>query len=92
MSVFVPIESVVNAPLSRLHNATALPSREKSFPGSGGSVVVVVVGPGGNVVVVVVGPGGSVVVVVVGPGGSVVVVVVGPGGSVVVVVGVKTSA
>ena len=83
VSVFVPIESVVNAPLLTLHNATALPSREKSLvPGAGGSVVVVV--PPGKVVVVVVPPGKVVVVVV--PPGKVVVVVVPPGKVVVVVV------
>ena len=71
VSVFVPLESVVNAPLSRFHNAFALPSTEKSFP-AGGSVVVV---EGGNSVVVV-GPPGKVVVVV-RPPGKVVVVVVG---------------
>ena len=72
----LPLESVVNAPISTCHHAFTLPSPEKSF-WAGGSVVVVV---GGNsVVVVVVGPGGNVVVVVV-------VVVVEPGRVVVVVV------
>ena len=78
VSVFVPIESK-RSPLvsSRLHNATALPSTEKSLGvWAGGSVVVVVVVEVVEVDVVVEGDVVDVDVVDVVPGTSVVVEVV----------------